>query len=106
MYNVNECHDFFHSWFCHLRDVLSELVVHVVIISNQLLHPPFSFLLCPLRLVHLYLFVVFDKQVGSGKSSLLNLVLGEMRLISGSVHSSGSIAYVPQVRKLYDSIPT
>ncbi|KAG5537417.1 hypothetical protein RHGRI_024745 [Rhododendron griersonianum] len=36
-------------------------------------------------------------EVGSGKSSLLNLVLGEMRLISGSVHSSGSIAYVPQV---------
>lgn len=36
-------------------------------------------------------------EVGSGKSSLLNLVLGEMRLVSGSIHSTGSIAYVPQV---------
>ncbi|CAL5444219.1 unnamed protein product [Camellia sinensis] len=36
-------------------------------------------------------------EVGSGKSSLLNLILGEMRLINGSIHSSGSIAYVPQV---------
>ncbi|KAK9281952.1 hypothetical protein L1049_004861 [Liquidambar formosana] len=36
-------------------------------------------------------------EVGSGKSSLLNSILGEMRLIHGSVHSSGSIAYVPQV---------
>ncbi|GFZ04617.1 multidrug resistance-associated protein 11 [Actinidia rufa] len=36
-------------------------------------------------------------EVGSGKSSLLNLILGEMRLINGSIHSSGSIAYAPQV---------
>ncbi|PIA65651.1 hypothetical protein AQUCO_00100866v1, partial [Aquilegia coerulea] len=36
-------------------------------------------------------------EVGSGKSSLLNSVLGEMRLIQGSMHSHGSIAYVPQV---------
>ncbi|XP_052182316.1 ABC transporter C family member 13 isoform X3 [Diospyros lotus] len=36
-------------------------------------------------------------EVGSGKSSLLNLILGEMRLINGSINSSGSIAYVPQV---------
>lgn len=48
----------------------------------------------------MYIINKFDEQVGSGKSSLLNLVLGEMRLISGSVHSSGSIAYVPQVFKL------
>ncbi|KAK3021801.1 hypothetical protein RJ639_047156, partial [Escallonia herrerae] len=35
-------------------------------------------------------------QVGSGKSSLLNSILGEMRLINGSIMSSGSISYVPQ----------
>ncbi|KAA8540550.1 hypothetical protein F0562_024531 [Nyssa sinensis] len=42
-------------------------------------------------------FVSVIGEVGSGKSSLLNSILGEMRLINGSVHSSGSIAYVPQV---------
>lgn len=36
-------------------------------------------------------------EVGSGKSSMLNLILGEMQLIHGSTRSSGSIAYVPQV---------
>ncbi|KAL0415431.1 UNVERIFIED_CONTAM: ABC transporter C family member 13, partial [Sesamum latifolium] len=36
-------------------------------------------------------------EVGSGKSSLLNLVLSETRLINGSVYLSGSKAYVPQV---------
>ncbi|CAK9157465.1 unnamed protein product [Ilex paraguariensis] len=36
-------------------------------------------------------------EVGSGKSSLLNLILGEMKLISGSTYTNGSIAYVPQV---------
>jgi ABC-type branched-subunit amino acid transport system ATPase component len=36
-------------------------------------------------------------QVGSGKSSLLNTIIGETHVISGSVSSCGSIAYVPQV---------
>lgn len=36
-------------------------------------------------------------EVGSGKSSLLNSILREMRLVNGFVYSSGSIAYVPQV---------
>ncbi|EXB55132.1 ABC transporter C family member 13 [Morus notabilis] len=36
-------------------------------------------------------------EVGSGKSSFLNSILGEMRLVHGSIQSSGSIAYVPQV---------
>ncbi|CAN1224126.1 ABC transporter C family member 13 [Linum perenne] len=36
-------------------------------------------------------------EVGSGKSSLLGAILGEMQLISGSIHSSGTVAYVPQV---------
>lgn len=36
-------------------------------------------------------------QVGSGKSSLLNSILKEMRLIHGSIYSAGSITYVPQV---------
>ncbi|XP_042499718.1 ABC transporter C family member 13-like [Macadamia integrifolia] len=36
-------------------------------------------------------------EVGSGKSSLLNSILGEMQLTHGSIRSFGSIAYVPQV---------
>lgn len=40
-------------------------------------------------------------QVGSGKSSLLNSIIGEMSVLSGSIKSCGSIAYVPQV-VLYD----
>ncbi|XP_058067677.1 ABC transporter C family member 13 isoform X8 [Magnolia sinica] len=35
--------------------------------------------------------------VGSGKSSLLNSILGEMLLVHGSIYSRGSIAYVSQV---------
>ncbi|KAG1678437.1 Multidrug resistance-associated protein 1 [Nymphon striatum] len=35
-------------------------------------------------------------QVGSGKSSLLSAVLGEMHLKEGRVNVNGSIAYVPQ----------
>uniref|UniRef100_A0A8R1DMH1 ABC-type glutathione-S-conjugate transporter n=1 Tax=Caenorhabditis japonica TaxID=281687 RepID=A0A8R1DMH1_CAEJA len=35
-------------------------------------------------------------RVGSGKSSLLHALLGEMNKISGSVQVNGSIAYVPQ----------
>ncbi|XP_019436154.1 PREDICTED: ABC transporter C family member 13 isoform X3 [Lupinus angustifolius] len=42
-------------------------------------------------------FVAVIGEVGSGKSSLLYSVLGEMRLAHGSVYSNGSIAYVPQV---------
>ncbi|KAJ9693150.1 hypothetical protein PVL29_012054 [Vitis rotundifolia] len=36
-------------------------------------------------------------EVGSGKSSLLNSILKEMRLIHGSIYLGGSITYVPQV---------
>ncbi|XP_065007832.1 ABC transporter C family member 13 isoform X1 [Musa acuminata AAA Group] len=43
------------------------------------------------------LFVAVIGEVGSGKSSLLCSVLGEMRLIQGFILSHGSIAYVPQV---------
>ncbi|XP_074647217.1 multidrug resistance-associated protein 1-like isoform X2 [Tubulanus polymorphus] len=35
-------------------------------------------------------------QVGSGKSSLVNAMLGELKVQSGSVNIDGSIAYVPQ----------
>ncbi|ETN85367.1 hypothetical protein NECAME_16796 [Necator americanus] len=35
-------------------------------------------------------------KVGSGKSSLLQSILGEMNKVSGRVNVSGSIAYVPQ----------
>nr|AIU41639.1 ABC transporter family protein [Hevea brasiliensis] len=42
-------------------------------------------------------FIAIIGEVGSGKSSLLSAILGEMWLIHGSVHSNGSLAYVPQV---------
>ncbi|XP_018496727.1 canalicular multispecific organic anion transporter 1-like [Galendromus occidentalis] len=35
-------------------------------------------------------------EVGSGKSSLLNSLLGNMKLLAGSVDLAGSVAYVPQ----------
>ncbi len=34
--------------------------------------------------------------VGTGKSSLLSALLGEMNLVSGSVNTKGTVAYVPQ----------
>ncbi|KAG1326564.1 putative ABC transporter C family member 5 [Cocos nucifera] len=43
------------------------------------------------------IFVAIIGEVGSGKSSLLNSILGEMHLIHGVIQSCGSIAYVPQV---------
>lgn len=39
-------------------------------------------------------------QVGSGKTSLLNSLLGEMQCVNGSILLNGSVAYVPQVCKL------
>ncbi|XP_058780381.1 ABC transporter C family member 13-like isoform X2 [Vicia villosa] len=42
-------------------------------------------------------FVAVIGEVGSGKSSMLYSILGEMRLDQGSIYSNGSIAYVPQV---------
>ncbi|KAB1218804.1 ABC transporter C family member 13 [Morella rubra] len=42
-------------------------------------------------------FVAVIGEVGSGKSSLLNSILGEMHLLQGLIQSSGSLAYVPQV---------
>ncbi|TKY48012.1 ABC transporter C family member 13 [Spatholobus suberectus] len=42
-------------------------------------------------------FVAVIGEVGSGKSSLLYSILGEMRLARGSIYSNESIAYVPQV---------
>ncbi|RLM54944.1 ABC transporter C family member 13 isoform X1 [Panicum miliaceum] len=43
------------------------------------------------------LFIAIVGEVGSGKSSLLNSVIGETCVVSGSISSCGSIAYVPQV---------
>lgn len=43
------------------------------------------------------LLVAVIGEVGSGKSSLLNSILGEMQLVRGSIKSQGSIAYVSQV---------
>ncbi|KAL3633123.1 ABC transporter C member 13 [Castilleja foliolosa] len=41
--------------------------------------------------------VVIIGEVGSGKSSFLNMLLGETRLTNGSTYLTGSKAYVPQV---------
>lgn len=35
-------------------------------------------------------------QVGSGKSSLLSAILGDMEKVKGSVNTNGRVAYVPQ----------
>ncbi|TVU12290.1 hypothetical protein EJB05_45926, partial [Eragrostis curvula] len=37
------------------------------------------------------------QNVGSGKSSLLNSIIGETHVVSGSISSCGSVSYVPQV---------
>ncbi|KAG7036545.1 ABC transporter C family member 13 [Cucurbita argyrosperma subsp. argyrosperma] len=42
-------------------------------------------------------FVAVIGEVGSGKTSLLSAILGEMRLLHGSVHATRSISYVSQV---------
>lgn len=42
-------------------------------------------------------FVAIVGEVGSGKSSLLYAILGEMVLHQGWVHTNGSLSYVPQV---------
>ncbi|XP_010533091.1 PREDICTED: ABC transporter C family member 13 isoform X2 [Tarenaya hassleriana] len=42
-------------------------------------------------------FVAVIGEVGSGKTSLLNSLLGEMRRVHGSLLLNGSVAYVPQV---------
>lgn len=51
----------------------------------------YSFILCVLSFIF---------QVGSGKTSLLNSLLGEMQCVHGSILLNGSVAYVPQVCNL------
>jgi ABC-type Mn2+/Zn2+ transport system ATPase subunit len=42
--------------------------------------------------------------VGTGKSSFLKAILGQLHLVSGSAHAGGTYAYVPQVRLLSLSV--
>jgi ABC-type Mn2+/Zn2+ transport system ATPase subunit len=35
--------------------------------------------------------------VGTGKSSFLKAILGQLHLVSGTAHAGGAYAYVPQV---------
>jgi ABC-type multidrug transport system fused ATPase/permease subunit len=42
------------------------------------------------------LILYLDNSVGAGKSSLLEGIIGEMKLVSGRCEVSGSIAYSPQ----------
>ena len=44
----------------------------------------------------IYLFYLVVGRVGSGKTSLLASLLGEMNKFKGKVNVNGSIAYVPQ----------
>lgn len=41
--------------------------------------------------------------VGSGKTSILSAVLGEMSKVTGNVHVNGSIAYVPQTAWIFNA---
>ncbi|GJN29448.1 hypothetical protein PR202_gb17674 [Eleusine coracana subsp. coracana] len=47
--------------------------------------------------LHKGLLIAIVGEVGSGKSSLLNSIIGETCVVSGSISSCGSISYVPQV---------
>lgn len=40
--------------------------------------------------------------VGSGKTSLLNAMLGEMKTVSGKVRRNGTVGYVPQTAWIYN----
>jgi ABC-type Mn2+/Zn2+ transport system ATPase subunit len=40
-------------------------------------------------------------QVGCGKSSLVAAMLGLMEKVTGDIGVKGSVAYVPQVRKIF-----
>jgi len=48
-------------------------------------------------------FVVIVGSVGSGKSSLISAILGEMTKIAGSVNIRGSIAYVAQTAWIFNN---
>ncbi|XP_078443513.1 multidrug resistance-associated protein 11 isoform X2 [Wolffia australiana] len=43
------------------------------------------------------IFVAVIGEVGSGKSSMLSSLLGEMRTLQGSISCNGTVAYAPQV---------
>lgn len=52
--------------------------------------------LCKHFLIDLVIVVAVVGAVGSGKSSLCNSILGEMKLLKGTIGKHGRIAYVPQ----------
>ena len=56
---------------------------------------PFALANLELRIPHGQ-FVAIVGRVGSGKSSVLQSLVGEMRRVDGEVVFGGSVAYVPQ----------
>lgn len=63
--------------------------------KQQKKYPPFTLHNFNLNLSGPQLVAIIGS-VGSGKSSLCNSILGEMKQVKGSVAKKGSIAYVPQ----------
>ena len=59
--------------------------------SKNLILSDISFRACETELV------LISGPVGSGKSSLLDTVIGELQIISGVISKRGTIAYVPQI---------
>ncbi|XP_057540616.1 ABC transporter C family member 13 isoform X3 [Amaranthus tricolor] len=64
---------------------------------------PTLFSLCTFGLYTLLGHQLDAATVGSGKSSLLNSVLGEMNIINGWILKNGSTAYVPQVPWIFSN---
>ncbi|OEL16196.1 ABC transporter C family member 13, partial [Dichanthelium oligosanthes] len=66
--------------------------------ARSFLDSQYSFRLAKLKLMlRSSIMGIVYRKVGSGKSSLLNSVIGETHIVSGSISFCGSIAYVAQV---------
>ena len=48
-------------------------------------------------------FIAIVGSTGSGKSSLVNAIIGEMKLLSGKAKLCGSVAYVPQQAWIFNA---
>ncbi|CAI4232284.1 unnamed protein product [Auanema sp. JU1783] len=73
---------------------------HAVVMSNAFLNWEGPSVPASLKKIDLLIdpgqIVAVVGQVGSGKSSLLNAIMGELHKCSGTIHVDGTVAYVPQ----------